>query len=337
MPNPTLSPWMIATGESLVRVEVHEGTWHAQRIAAGRKMRCLASDPQRLGVSYAGSRGEGIWTSPSAGQQWMRLDFPEPDVFSLAISPADGALYAGTEPSRLFVSRDEGRAWDEVTALQDIPSRPTWSFPPRPWTSHIRAIAPSPHDARVLLVGIELGGIMRTEDGGKTWHDHPPGAQKDVHALAWHPHLPRRAYEAGGGGAAWSHDGGVTWTPADAGRDRHYTWALAVDPDDPDQWYLSANPGARLAHQDQQNADACLYRWRGDGPWEAIGTGLPRPLESLPYALAVHDGAVFAALRDGRVYRSDDHGDHWTQVPIVGEAPSRIMAWTAPAPTGTTL
>ena len=88
----------------------------------------------------------------------------------------------------------------------------------------MRWIAPNPHDAAILLVGIELGGLMYSGDGGQTWADHRPGAQRDVHALAWHPKASGRAYEAGGGGAAWSHDGGQTWQGADAGRDRHCTW-----------------------------------------------------------------------------------------------------------------
>ena len=71
---------------------------------------------------------------------------------------------------------------------------------------------------------------MYSDYGGATFADHHPGAQPDVHTLAWHPAIADPAYEAGGGGAAWSHDGGVSWQPADAGRERHYVWALAVDP-----------------------------------------------------------------------------------------------------------
>ena len=101
-------------------------------------------------------------------------------------------------------------------------SRPNWSFPPRPWTSHVRWIAPSPHDADVVLAGIELGGLMRSTDGGETWQDQRPGSQPDVHSLAWHPRVEGRAYEGGGGGAAWSEDGGDSWHAADEGRDRRY-------------------------------------------------------------------------------------------------------------------
>src|SRR5205814_8830962 len=177
------------------------------------------------------------------GHTFEDLELPEQDVFSVAVSVADSVVYAGTEPSRLFRSGDGGESWEELSALQEIPSRPDWSFPPRPWTSHVRWIAPSPHDAEILLVGIELGGLMRSTDRGETWQDHRPGAQRDVHSLAWHPSAPGRAYEAGGGGAAWSEDWGETWSAADEGRDRHYTWAVTVDPEDPELWYVAASTG----------------------------------------------------------------------------------------------
>jgi photosystem II stability/assembly factor-like uncharacterized protein len=316
---------LVATGNELVRIRPQNGHWRAVKLPSGLGMQCLAVDPGNRDVLYAGSHGEGVWKSTNRGDDWTRLEFGEANVFSLAVSSVEGALYAGTEPSKLFVSRDEGCSWRELEALQRIPSRPSWSFPPRPWTSHVRSVAPSPHNAQLLLVGIELGGLMRSDDGGETWSDHRPGAQKDVHALTWHPSASGRAYEAGGGGAAWSHDGGVSWQPADIGRDRHYTWGLAVDPNDPDWWYVSANPGARLAHYGSDNADAYIYRWRGAGPWQPLGGGLPQPLDSFPYVLAVAADSLFAGLRDGRIYRSDDRGDHWTQLDVHGEPPACVL------------
>src|SRR4051812_24218998 len=174
---------VVATGDNLVRIRPQNNQWSAARLPSGGGMQCLAADPHNRGVLYAGSHGEGVWKSTSRGDDWKRLDFAESNVFSLVVSPADGALYVGTEPSKLFVSRDEGRSWRELEALQQIPSRPSWSFPPRPWTSHVRSIAPNPHNAQLLLVGIELGGLMRSDDGGETWSDHRTGAQEDVHAL----------------------------------------------------------------------------------------------------------------------------------------------------------
>ncbi|MDQ3814173.1 MAG: hypothetical protein M3347_09520, partial [Armatimonadota bacterium] len=252
----------VATGDSFARVTQDGDEWNVRLFLIGSGVQCLDIDPQDSNTVYAGSRGEGIWKSTDGGERWSNVSPPHSYIFSLAISPVDGTLYAGCEPSMLFHSQDGGRTWHELETLRRIPSAPTWSFPPRPWTSHVRWIAPSPHYAQLLLVGIELGGVMYSDDGGETWADHRPGAQRDCHALAWHPRVEGRAYEAGGGGAAWSRDGGWTWRPADAGRDRHYTWGLAVDPHDPDCWYVSASPGPGEAHRGE-DAQAYIYRWRG--------------------------------------------------------------------------
>ena len=166
---------------------------------------------------------------------------------------------------------------------------------------------------------------MRSDDGGETWEDHRPGAQCDVHSLAWHPGVPGRAYEAGGGGAAFSVDAGETWQPADEGRDRNYTWSVAVDPDDPDCWYLSASTGPFAAHG-RRDPQAFLYRRRGQGAWRPLGGGLPEPLPSMPYALIAAEGRLFAGLADGQIWASDDRGDNWTAMRLHGEVLPSLVA-----------
>ena len=314
---------LAATGDGVARIEEVGAAWRVSLALAGTGAQCLArGDGETV---YAGCRGAGMFRSDDAGRRWRRVEFPEPDVFSVAVSPVDGAVYAGCEPSMLFRSRDGGATWQELSSLRRIPSAPTWSFPPRPWTSHVRSIAPSPHDAGRLLVGIELGGLMVSEDAGETWLDHRPGAQRDVHWLAWHPRAPDRAYEAGGGGAAWSFDGGNTWQPVDAGRDRHYTWALAADPADADCWYVSASPSPRHAHR-RGFADAHIYRWRANGPWEALAGGLPQPLDAMPYALLATEGALYAGIADGRLYSSEDGGERWQQLELEGDRLETVVA-----------
>src|SRR5881275_1989552 len=193
-----------ATGDGVARLDEVDGEWTAELFLAGSGAQCLAVDPHDANTVYAGLREGGVRRTSDGGRSWVDCALPEPGVFSLAVSAADGTVYAGTEPSRLFCSDDRGESWRELEALLELPSRPTWSFPPRPWTSHVRWIAPSPRDPDLILVGIELGGLMRSADGGASWQDHRPGAQPDVHSLAWHPRASGRAYEAGGGGAAWS-------------------------------------------------------------------------------------------------------------------------------------
>jgi hypothetical protein len=314
-----------ATEDAIVRLDETDDGWVATRSLEGSGAQCLAVVPGTPDTVYAGLREGGVRRSDDGGATWVDCRLPEPGVFSLAVSAADGRVYAGTEPSRLFESNDAGTTWEALDALLELPSRPTWSFPPRPWTSHVRWIAPSPHDENLLLAGIELGGLMRSADGGRSWEDHRPGAQRDVHCLAWHPRVAGRAYEAGGGGSAFSVDGGETWTPADEGRDRNYTWALAVDPDDPDLWYVSASTGPFAAHG-RGEPHAHLYRRRADGPWETLGGGLPEPLPAMPYALLATDGRLFAGLADGQLWESRDRGDTWAACAVVGAELGAVVA-----------
>ena len=315
----------VATGDSVARLDEAGGAWTVVQSLVGSGAQCLAVDPRDDDTVFAGLRDGGVRRTLDGARSWRDCRLPEPGVFALAVSAADGAVYAGTEPSRLFRSDDRGESWRELEALLELPSRPSWSFPPRPWTSHVRWIAPSLHDGELLLVGIELGGLMRSSDGGESWQDHRPGAQPDVHSLAWHPHVAGRAYEAGGGGAAFSVDAGESWQPADEGRDRHYTWSVTVDPDEADCWFVSASTGPYAAHGGG-DPQARIYRRRAGEPWEALAGGLPEPLPAMPYALVAAGGRVFAGLANGQLWESVDRGDSWTAVRLEGDVPPALLA-----------
>jgi len=313
-----------ATGDGIARLDEVGEAWTTELSLSGSGAQCLAVDPVDPDIVYAGLREGGVRRSVDGGRSWIDCRLPEPAVFSLAVSAADGAVYAGTEPSRLFRSGDRGESWSELEALLELPSRPNWSFPPRPWTSHVRWIAPNPHDPDLLLVGIELGGLMRSVDGGGSWQDHRPGAQRDVHSLAWHPRTAGRGYEAGGGGPAWSDDEGESWQAAEAGLDRHYTWSVAVEPDDPDSWYISASTGPFAAHGGG-NPEARIYAWR-DRAWHPLSGGLPEPLPAMPYALVSTEQRLFAGLADGQLWASKDRGATWHASALEGDRLPRINA-----------
>jgi hypothetical protein len=311
-----MSVFVCTRDDRLVTLAPDGGSWAAVEALEGRGVQCVAARGERVLV---GTRGNGLFVSSDAGESWDLVELPESDVLSVAIGAADGALYAGTEPSRLFVARDGG-AWTELEALQDIPSRDRWSFPPRPWTHHVRWIAPDPHHPERLLVGIELGGVMYTEDGGSTFEDHRPGAKLDAHSLTWHPRAEGRAYQAAGDGAAWSRDGGRTWESADAGRDLRYCWALAVDPVEPERWYVSAASGPGAAHS-ATSARGRLYRWQDD-EWQPLAV----PPDSMPYAIAATGDDLLAGLADGRILTSADRGESWDEVARVGSITAMAAA-----------
>ena len=114
------------------------------------------------------------------------------------------------------------------------------------------------------------------------------------------------------------------WADLGAGRRgprARYAWALAVDPDEPERWYVSAAAGPSEAHGGGP-ADAVIYRWEGAGPWRPVAG----PLESMPYALgALAGGVVFGGLADGTLMRSDDRGETWHQLPTGAD---RLLALT---------
>jgi photosystem II stability/assembly factor-like uncharacterized protein len=301
---------LYAAGSSAVAI-VEDG--RTELTLEGRGARCVAVDPEDPDTVYVGTSDEGLFKSEDGGEGWERLSGVEhPRVTSVAVSPTDGAIYAGTEPSTLFVSRDGGESWQELEGLKNLPSAPTWSFPPRPWTSHVRAIALSYEDPSLVVAGIELGGVVRSPDGGKTWEDQRPGAYADCHNLAAHPAAEEALYEAAGGGFAESGDFGESWEAADAGMDRWYVWGLAVDMEDPFLVYTSAAPGPGRAHG-AGFSDAAIYRRRAGGRWEAVLEGPG----AFPYALCADPeapGALYAGFGDGRIVHSPNAGESWDEI-----------------------
>src|SRR2546425_11086899 len=113
-----------ATGDGIVRLDEASGEWIVEHFLGGSGAQCLAVDPRDADTLYAGLREQGVRRTQDGGRSWVDCALPEPGVFSLAVSAADGSVYAGTEPSRLFRSDDRGESWRELDALLELPSRP---------------------------------------------------------------------------------------------------------------------------------------------------------------------------------------------------------------------
>jgi hypothetical protein len=284
-------------------------------------MRCLTADLHDPTVIYAGTQGSGAFRSEDGGKTWHPAGLTGEVVKSIVVSPhAAGTLYAGVKPAYIHLTRDGGESWEELEGFHDVPGRRLWWSPAeKPGSAYVQGLAISPTDPNILLAGIEFGAVLRSTDGGVTWSKHRTGAVRDCHTLMFHPTNGDYAYEGGGGkGAAISRDGGNTWDQSKTGRDRHYGWAVAADPHDPELWYVSAAPGPGKAHV-IGNGHAYIYRKHGGDPWEALGGGLPDPLPNMPYSLwcdPQESGHIYAGLKNGDMWFSADHGDSWTQLNV---------------------
>jgi photosystem II stability/assembly factor-like uncharacterized protein len=318
-----VSIFLATTSNGLVRAQRDTGGgWSVAPLLVNVEAQCLASNEHHPQVVYAGTRGHGVWRSLDQGATWHPAGLQGNQIKALAISRASPEIvYAGTKPACLYVTRDGGGTWTELTAFRQIPSRRFWVSPAeKPFTGYVQAIALSPTDPDTLVVGIEFGAVVRSQDGGRTWTDHRSGALRDCHSLVFHASNGDWAYEAGGSGAgvAVSQTAGNRWTQPGAGLRWHYGWAVAADPAEPSLWYASVAPGALKAHRDR-HAEASIVRMTEGGRWQTLAGGLPQPLTSMPYALLTDPGApghVYAGLGNGEVWHSPDAGEHWTPLPF---------------------
>ena len=325
----------VALPDGLLVITGEPGRWQATRRMEELPAQCLAADPLRPERIYCGTFGNGLWRSDDAGETWRPAGagIASPQVMAVAVSATErgsgndggvGVLYCGTEPTALYRSEDGGATWQECRALLELPSRSSWSFPPRPYTSHVRAIALDPNAPGRLYVAIEAGALVRSDDGGATWQDRQPGGPFDSHTLAMPRSAPGRLYSAAGdgfmspgNGFARSDDGGATWRREGAGLREHYLWGLALDPADPEAQIVSAAPSPNAAHNPRA-AESAIYRRTAGTDWQLCADGLPDRRGTVASVLAAHDTepGIFYAANNVGIYRSPDAGLTWQRLDI---------------------
>ena len=322
----------IAMSDACLVVRQHNRAWHGERRLESLPTQSVAADPLRPEIVCCGTFGRGLWRSVDAGATWTQVGtdaFRSPQIMAVALSGVERAgehavIYVGTEPSALYRSEDGGETWRELTALLALPSAPTWSFPPRPSTSHVRAIGLDPNAAGRLYVAIEAGALVRSVDGGRTWEDRRPGGPFDTHTLGLPRQLPGRIYSAAGDGFLHpghgfveSRDAGDTWEWPGVGLEHHYLWGLAVDSGDPETLLVSAAHSPNQAHNPTA-AESVIYRRARGSAWQRVAEGLPAERGMLGSVLAANpaEPGVFYAANNLGLYRSADAGRSWERLDV---------------------
>jgi photosystem II stability/assembly factor-like uncharacterized protein len=272
-------------------------------------------------VLLAGSYGNGLFRSDDGGESWLRVDagLTAPALRCFAEEPG-GGLLAGTEPARMFRSDDRGASWSELDGVTRIEGHERWFLPYSPRAGAVRNIHATPGR---LLASVEVGGLLRSEDGGATWTCEPIIAAEDIHVITGHPDDPDRLFAALGtasvtrrgggrlGGVARSRDGGASWEKVE----NEYTRAVIVPPARPD--LLLAAPALRVG----ASGRIVVSPDQGD-TWEPASAGVEVPMpDMVERFVAAPGGDVWAICSRGRLLRATPGEWSWDSV-----LPDRLQA-----------
>ena len=316
---------MIGMQDSLLVLE-SSNKYRIHKCLKGTDPQIIAFDPQNPSRAYCGTFGDGLWKTDDSGQTWNSIGkdvIASPYVTSVSVSPLNrrnkfNKVYVGTEPSALYISNDGGESWERMSALNNLPSSASWSFPPRPWTHHVRWIEPDENNLDYVFVAIEAGALVQSHDGGRTWIDRVEQGPYDTHTLATHPMAPRRLYSSAGDGYFESFDYGESWSRPMEGLRHSYLYGLAVDSGDPQVVIVSASIGPGKAYS-IENAESFVYRRDEDSKkWKAVSNGLPEPSGTTITLLAANPktkGEIYAANNRG-LFISTDSGISWEKLDI---------------------
>ena len=162
----------------------------------------LAHAASRLVVSnkdslraYLAAYESGVYRTDDGGNSWQRLDsFPCGYAHSVVVFPdSDDRILVGGEPASIFGSNDGGRTWEEYLSFKQVPGAEKWFFHSQTRYSHVRDMQLAPHDPDVILAGIEVGGIVRSTDGGGSWQQLQ-GMDDDIHSICFSSNNPSTIY-----------------------------------------------------------------------------------------------------------------------------------------------
>jgi photosystem II stability/assembly factor-like uncharacterized protein len=288
-------------------------TWQQGQVTplahAAARLSVSATQPQR---AYVAAYEAGVYRSDDGGLTWSPLtSYPADYAHSVLVHPQDAqTLYVGSEPATILRSGDGGETWDELTGFRAVPEAQNWFFHSQTRQSHVRDLRLAPNDPQRLFAGIEVGGVVRSHDGGTVWQQLP-GTHDDIHCISLSAACPQTVYVATARGPYRSVDAGDHWELINNGLQRPYTLHIAAAPDDRDVVLVTVSQNAgRQAPQ--------FYRsTTGGREWQLVESCGDHQDMVVAFDWDVQEPQrVYAATDHGKLFCSHDRGVLWQPLPV---------------------
>jgi photosystem II stability/assembly factor-like uncharacterized protein len=247
--------------------------------------------PTRVfGDAALGADGRVLWWSEHDG--WAELG-RGPDLLCAVDAP--GGLLIGTAAAHLV--RVGAAGLERLEGFEHVDGRESWYTP---WGGPPETRTLARTDDNVLLAGVHVGGIPRSEDGGRTWSP-TIDIEADVHEVRALPGRAEVVVAAAAVGYLRSDDGGLTWRVMADGLHATYCRAVAIAGD---AVIISASEGPR-------GRQSALYRrsLENGGAFERITDWVDGNVDT--HALDADADRIVFGTRAGVVWQSDDGGTSW--------------------------
>ena len=321
-------------GETAPDREVHSGLY---RLAAGSEswerateglpdqpaIRALTVHPQHPNVIYAGTQ-EGPYRSDDYGKSWTKVGVPDrgQPVWSFLFHPRDpDVIFVGYENCAIYRSDNAGKSWAPLPVSVRFPDITT--APGANPVKRVLMMAASESEPDLLYGAIEVGGIIRSTDGGASWENLSEGQYVnddtvDMHGVLASRWRPGTVYSVGRAGMFRSADAGDHWShvplePLNA-KGQIYCRDIREVPGNPRKIWVSA--GGNF----QSDIGVLLYSRDGGDSWARVDMGVKPGATMFKLAFDErHPDRMACATNGGEVFGSDDAGESWKTFPALPE------------------
>ena len=263
---------------------------------------CMSIDAQNPQRIYAGSEHSGLFYTESGGARWKRAEPNTPKMMLFSTLALDGDVLVGTIPSAVYRSKNGG--WEELEGVR-VNSAGA-NFPPSPeLQSRTRFLTYDPLAPARLYAGIEVGGMLVSDDSGDTWQPANQGlTDMDIHEVLASAANPGMVYLACGEACFRSLDRAAHWENMSP---QTHDYGTAVAEDKQGVVYLGCAKGRPNLWIREEGADAAIFRSGDQGKtWEKTTDHLKG---GVMHMCPTPDGSgMIAGTSDGSLLVIDDSG-----------------------------